>query len=57
MSLEEACKASQQVTRNYVKRQGTWFRNQFIADISIKSQYNNNLKDDIFSFVSKFMLT
>jgi tRNA dimethylallyltransferase len=57
MSLDEACKASQQVTRNYVKRQGTWFRNQFIADMSIKSQYNDSIKEDIFSFVSKFMLT
>ena len=57
MSLDEACKASQQVTRNYVKRQGTWFRNQFIADLSIDTQYNDNNKDNIFSFISKFMLT
>jgi tRNA dimethylallyltransferase len=57
MSLEEACKASQQVTRNYVKRQGTWFRNQFVADLSIDAQYSDNNWDITFSFVSKFMLT
>jgi tRNA dimethylallyltransferase len=57
MSLEEACAAGQQSTRNYVKRQGTWFRNKFIADLSVKSQYNDSIKTNIFSFISKFMLT
>ena len=57
MSLEEACAAGQQSTRNYVKRQGTWFRNKFVADLSIKLQYNDSIKAIIFSFVSKFMLT
>lgn len=57
ISLNEACLAGQQATRNYVKRQGTWFRNQFVADLLIDSQYNDNIKPHIFSFVSNFMLT
>ncbi len=57
LSLQEACEAGQQATRNYVKRQGTWFRNQFIADLLIESQYNDNYKPIIFSFVRKFVLT
>ncbi len=57
ITFEEACKAGQQATRNYVKRQGTWFRNQFIAGLRVESQYSNNTKPNIFSFVSKIMLT
>ena len=57
MSLEEACKAGQQATRNYVKRQGTWFRNKFVADILIETQYNDSIRANIFSFISKFVLT
>lgn len=57
MTMEQACKAGQQATRNYVKRQETWFRNQFVADLTEKSKYNNKLMPSIFSFVSKFMLT
>jgi tRNA dimethylallyltransferase len=55
--LEEAVLAGQQTTRRYVKRQGTWFKNQFIADIVIKSKYNNILNHEIFPFISKFLLT
>lgn len=57
MPLEEACRAGQQATRNYVKRQGTWFRNQFVADILIESKYNDTIKPHIFSFISEFVLT
>jgi len=55
--FEDAVSAGQQTTRRYVKRQGTWFRNQFIADMIIESQYNNTLNPKIFSFISKFILT
>ncbi|MBK19670.1 MAG: tRNA (adenosine(37)-N6)-dimethylallyltransferase MiaA [Rhodospirillaceae bacterium] len=57
ISIEEACIAGQQSTRRYAKRQGTWFKNQFIADITFNAQYNDYLKDKIFSFISKNLLT
>jgi tRNA dimethylallyltransferase len=31
ISLDEAITKAQQMTRNYAKRQGTWFRNQGIV--------------------------
>ena len=55
--LEEAVSAGQQATRRYVKRQGTWFKNQFVADMIVESKYNNTLNPKIFSFISKFILT
>jgi tRNA dimethylallyltransferase len=57
LSFEEAVSAGQQKTRRYVKRQGTWFKNQFIADLVIESQYNNSLNHRIFPFISRFLLT
>jgi len=57
LSLEEAILAGQLATRHYVKRQETWFNNQFISEININTQYNfkNNL--EIFPFIIKFLLT
>lgn len=55
--FEEAVSAGQQTTRRYVKRQGTWFKNQFIADIEIETQYNIKFNHKIFSIISKFVLT
>ena len=55
--FEEAVSAGQQTTRRYVKRQGTWFKNQFIADIEIETQYNIKYNRKIFSIISKFVLT
>ena len=34
--LADAVAIAQQVTRNYAKRQGTWFRNQLTADLEIE---------------------
>ena len=55
--FEEAISAGQQTTRRYVKRQGTWFKNQFIADMVVESQYNDTFRAKTFSFISKFVLT
>ncbi|MBO39186.1 MAG: tRNA (adenosine(37)-N6)-dimethylallyltransferase MiaA, partial [Rhodospirillaceae bacterium] len=55
--FEEAVSAGQQTTRRYVKRQGTWFKNQFIADIEIETQYNIKFSHKFFSIISKFVLT
>lgn len=35
-SIQEAAAAAQQSTRNYAKRQVTWFRHQITADITLK---------------------
>ena len=55
--LEEAVLAGQQATRRYVKRQGTWFKNKFVADMIVESKYNNTFNHEIFPFISKFLLT
>ena len=57
LSLEEVIQGGQQATRRYVKRQFTWFRHQIIADFIIESKYNESLRHDIFSKISKIMLT
>jgi len=57
MSLDEAVARAQTATRRFAKRQTTWFRNQIIADISIKTQYSESLPDGIFSFIRNFVLT
>lgn len=55
--LDEACRRGQQATRRYVKRQMTWFRHQIIADHVIKSQYIEQERDKIFSFITREGLT
>ena len=57
LSLEEAIGAGQLATRHYVKRQETWFNNQFISELKIETQYNFNINPRIFPFISKFLLT
>lgn len=60
--LDEALAAAQQATRNYAKRQGTWFRNQFpaaqpIADDPQDAQFLERFFREIFSKISEFPLT
>jgi tRNA dimethylallyltransferase len=44
-------------TRRYAKRQKTWFRNQIIPDISIKTKEKERSVDKNFPKISKFLLT
>jgi tRNA dimethylallyltransferase len=55
--LETAVAAAQQATRNYAKRQGTWFRHQIIAQILVNEQYSEKSGDEIFSKICKNWLT
>lgn len=55
--LEDALAAAQQATRNYAKRQTTWFRRQIIADLTIEKKYSESLMPEIFSFIRHFLLT
>lgn len=44
-------------TRRYAKRQMTWFRNQFIPEMMIKTKHSENNVDEIFSEIRKYLLT
>lgn len=57
MPLEAATAAVQQATRNYVKRQFTWFSRQIVADMAIKEKFSENLLPKIFSFICEKGLT
>jgi tRNA dimethylallyltransferase len=62
VSLEEAIAAMQQVTRQYAKRQYTWFRNRLQASgmlrrITVNEQFSVSLLPDIFSFIRHSLLT
>ncbi|WP_043644952.1 tRNA (adenosine(37)-N6)-dimethylallyltransferase MiaA [Caenispirillum salinarum] len=55
--LESALKRAQQLTRNYAKRQMTWFRGQLDADKTLPAQYSETLSAEIFHKVRRFLLT
>ncbi len=57
LSKEAAVTAAQQATRNYAKRQQTWFRHQICANSIIESQYSERFSDIIFSFIRIGLLT
>ena len=57
LDREAAIAAAQQATRNYVKRQRTWFSRQIITDITIHETFSENIVDRIFSFICKKGLT
>jgi len=56
-TLEGAVESAQKASRNYAKRQFTWLRHQFDADLMIDAQYSESKKDEIFSFIRQFGLT
>jgi tRNA dimethylallyltransferase len=57
MELDDALGAAQKATRNYAKRQGTWFRHQIVADFTIHTQLSESLLEETFSFIRHFLLT
>lgn len=57
VSREEAVTKAQQRTRNYAKRQTTWFRGQFNASETINAQYSESLFNEIFPKIRQFLLT
>lgn len=54
---ETALEDAKRATRQFAKRQLTWLRNQLKADFTLSAQYSESFKGEIFSFISKFMLT
>lgn len=57
MDLDAAIAAAQQSTRNYAKRQGTWFRHQLNASITIAEQFSESLIGTIFLKIRQHLLT
>lgn len=57
ISLDQALERAISATRQYAKRQDTWFRHQFIADRAIKSQFSEKILPEIFSFIRQSGLT
>jgi tRNA dimethylallyltransferase len=49
--LADALAAAQRATRNYAKRQMTWFRHQLVADFVINTQLSESEIERIFSFI------
>ncbi len=52
-TIEEACQAAKQASRNLAKRQMTWFRNQIEPNLCIFEQYSERSRGKIFSFIQK----
>ena len=52
--LPSAITAAQQATRRYAKRQTTWFRHQFMADLRLSEQFYYQLRPEIFRFIRSF---
>lgn len=54
---DEALARAQQATRNYAKRQLTWFRHQIIAQKNLSAQFSESHIDEILPFIRQFLLT
>lgn len=57
ISEEVAIERAQTATRQFAKRQTTWFKNQIIANLTLNTQYSESLDREIFSFIRKNVLT
>lgn len=57
VSREDAVTKAQQRTRNYAKRQTTWFRTQFHASEVVDTQFSERLFEEIFPKIRQMVLT
>mgnify|MGYP001806051308 CR=1 FL=1 len=57
ISLDEAITKAKQMTRNFAKRQCTWFKGQIISNKLVGTQYSESLRHEIFALVRQFLLT
>jgi len=55
INLDAAIERAQQKTRNYAKRQMTWFRNQLNSDYTDHSPHTGRHISDILQMVIKFL--
>lgn len=56
-TLAESVEKAKQATRNYAKRQNTWFRRNIISNYVLNAQYSESKRHEIFSIVRQFLLT
>ena len=56
-SLDEALEAAKVATRQYAKRQRTWFRHQIVPNYHLEEQYSERLFEEIFPEIRKTVLT
>jgi len=57
MPLEAAIVAAQRATRQYAKRQTTWFRHQTAPDLTLTEQFSQDLLRSSLRFVRESVLT
>lgn len=57
LSLAQATALAQAATRQYAKRQATWFRHQLVSNYRIDAQFSERLLPEIFSIIRQFLLT
>lgn len=53
----QAAAEAGQATRNYAKRQLTWFRHQIPSALAVNEQFSESLPPKIFSIIRHFLLT
>ncbi|MCH7554989.1 MAG: tRNA (adenosine(37)-N6)-dimethylallyltransferase MiaA [Proteobacteria bacterium] len=56
-SLGQAIAAAQQATRNYAKRQVTWFRHQIARAVVYDRRYSPEMARDVIAVTRRFLLT
>jgi tRNA dimethylallyltransferase len=57
IGLAEALRLAQAATRQYAKRQTTWFRHQLAGARRIDAQYSERLREEILPIIRRFLLT
>lgn len=57
VGLDEAIAQAQQATRRYAKRQITWFRHQFMPDVTLNGQDSAQILRDARDFIDRWRLT
>jgi tRNA dimethylallyltransferase len=57
IDLATAVTLAKTATRQYAKRQSTWFRHQFFADFTLFTKFSESMTQEIFSKIRRFVLT
>lgn len=57
LTLAEATAKAQTATRNYAKRQFTWFRHQWSPDYTLAAQFSESFWSEICTKIREFLLT
>jgi tRNA dimethylallyltransferase len=55
LDRDGAVRSAEIATRQYAKRQATWFRNQFTADVTLPARYADAMRGDIVRHVGAFL--